>query len=281
MVKLKDLKAFIDGKFNVIQVSGGKDSTATLIWAINKGLKFQAVFCDTGWEADETYEYLDYLEGTLQIQIIRLKPKLDFVSLAKKRKRFPSPKARFCTTELKVKPFVDWLLEQSGQFKIYQGIRAEESNARAAMNAFDDYFKLNKGDYATSKVKAWLKEGNTATVARPIFELTHKQVFDLHKDNSIKVNPLYLQGFTRVGCMPCIMCRHKELALIAQNRPKDMQKIRDAEAIVGRTFFPPKYIASKKIASVDEVADYITKPDQLTMFEFKPGECRSPYNICE
>jgi 3'-phosphoadenosine 5'-phosphosulfate sulfotransferase (PAPS reductase)/FAD synthetase len=102
---------------NIIQVSGGKDSTATLLWAIEKGLTFQAVFCDTGWEAEETYQYLNDLETALNIEIIRLKPKLDFVQLAKKKKRFPSTKARFCTVELKIVPFIDWLLLQKGEFK--------------------------------------------------------------------------------------------------------------------------------------------------------------------
>jgi 3'-phosphoadenosine 5'-phosphosulfate sulfotransferase (PAPS reductase)/FAD synthetase len=266
---------------NIIQVSGGKDSTATLLWAIEKGLTFEAVFCDTGWEAEETYEYLNNLEKALNIEIIRLYPKLGFVDLAKKKKRFPSTKARFCTTELKVVPFVDWLLAQSGEFKIYQGIRAEESNARAAMSIADDYFKLNKGDYAIRRIKQWLKDGNTATVYRPIFELNHLQVFELHSKHNIEPNPLYKQGFSRVGCMPCIMCRHSELKLIATDRPQDLQKIIDAEKEVGRTFFPPDYISTKHIATVQEVAEKLTNPNQTELFKIPKGQCKSIYNICE
>ena len=266
---------------NIIQVSGGKDSTATLLWAIEKGLTFEAVFCDTGWEAKETYEYLDYLETTLNIQIIRLQPKLGFVELAKKKKRFPSTKARFCTTELKVIPFINWLLEQSGEFKIYQGIRAEESNARAAMSITDDYFKLRKGDYGIRKIRNWLKAGNVAIVHRPIFNVTHEQVFELHSKHQIEPNPLYKQGFSRVGCMPCIMCRHSELKLIATDRPQDMQKIIDAEAEVGRTFFPPDYINTKHIATAQEVADKLTQPNQTELFTIPKGQCKSIYNICE
>lgn len=42
--------------------SGGKDSQAALLWAIDKfGLKSDSLFCDVKWEADETYEHIDYI----------------------------------------------------------------------------------------------------------------------------------------------------------------------------------------------------------------------------
>jgi 3'-phosphoadenosine 5'-phosphosulfate sulfotransferase (PAPS reductase)/FAD synthetase len=270
---------------NIVQVSGGKDSTAVLLYAISKSISFTAVFCDTGWEDPQTYAYLDYLESALKIQILRLYPKLGFVDLAVKKKRFPSTKARFCTTELKVVPFVNWLLDNlTGDIWIYQGIRADESNARAAMSSTDDYFKMRKGDYAIRRIRGWLKDGNSAIVHRPIFAMTAEQVFDLHKQHGIDPNPLYKQGFTRVGCMPCIMCRHSEIKNIADNRPDILDKLKDAEAKVGRTFFGPDYIAGKHIATVDDVVAYLelkAPKNQTALFEYPAGSCKSIYNICE
>lgn len=48
---------------NIVSISGGKDSTATLLLAIALETEnLQAVFADTGNEHEQTNEYLDYLE---------------------------------------------------------------------------------------------------------------------------------------------------------------------------------------------------------------------------
>ncbi|APW38466.1 phosphoadenosine phosphosulfate reductase [Rhodoferax koreense] len=72
---------------HVISVSGGKDSLATLLIAIARcGLaNVVAIFCDTGNEHDDTYAYLDYLEGVLGIKIVRLKADFTEQVLAKRQ----------------------------------------------------------------------------------------------------------------------------------------------------------------------------------------------------
>lgn len=60
---------------HVVSVSGGKDSLATLLIAIENCRLGTVVpiFCDTGNEHQAVYEYLSYLEQALDIAIIRLK----------------------------------------------------------------------------------------------------------------------------------------------------------------------------------------------------------------
>ena len=53
----------------IVSMSGGKDSTATALRVIESGLSARYVFADTGWEAPETYDYLDYLRAQLGIEI--------------------------------------------------------------------------------------------------------------------------------------------------------------------------------------------------------------------
>ena len=97
--------------------SGGKDSQASLIWAIKEyGLKnIEAVFCDTGWESPITYEHIKKTTDQLGVKLITLKSKKvdGMINLAEKKKRFPSTNARFCTSELKSIPFIDYILDQN------------------------------------------------------------------------------------------------------------------------------------------------------------------------
>ncbi|MEQ4313146.1 phosphoadenosine phosphosulfate reductase family protein [Pseudomonas syringae] len=58
---------------NIVSVSGGKDSTATLLLAIALETEnLQAVFADTGNEHEQTYQYLDYLELATGVRITRV-----------------------------------------------------------------------------------------------------------------------------------------------------------------------------------------------------------------
>ena len=60
---------------HVISVSGGKDSTATLLLALERVPRdrIYPIFCDTGNEHAAVYAYLDYLERALGVSIVRLR----------------------------------------------------------------------------------------------------------------------------------------------------------------------------------------------------------------
>lgn len=283
----------------IVQFSGGKDSLAALIHSVRRyGKSVVAVFSDTAWEHPSTYDHINQVVEKLGIQLVVLNPSLTFVELAKKKKRFPSTKARFCTDKLKIEPFIDWVLDEvKDNFLVIQGIRADESPARAKMDSQCHYFKFyttpygydqnNRAKFYTYRKKEVLEYCNqyAADVDRPIFEWTAEQVFDYIASEGFSPNPLYLQGFKRVGCFPCIMCTHQELKNIIEDHPETMKKLRDAENEVGRTFFPPNYIpkhASKNgtIVTLDDAVKYIAGKNQTGNLFEKPA-CTSFYSLCE
>lgn len=203
---------------NHFGLSGGKDSTALAIWAVHESgyprdsLDFS--FCDTGNECQATYDYIDYLEQTLQISITRIKPQRDFWELAQWKKRFPSAKARFCTYFLKIEPtmhYVNALFAQGHTLTMHSGVRAAESDDRA---------KLSERDFDGTFL---------AEVYRPLLRKLIAEIWEMHERYGVKPNPLYALGMTRVGCFPCVMNRKAEIARIADHFPEAIDNIRQKE----------------------------------------------------
>lgn len=124
---------------HIVSLSGGKDSTALAVYLRTNypAIPAEYVFCDTGAELDETYEYLERLEALLGVEVTRLSA-LDLLGLAKKPNRtafdvwlyevyggfLPNPRARWCTRVLKIQPFEAYV--GSDRAFSYIGIRADE-----------------------------------------------------------------------------------------------------------------------------------------------------------
>lgn len=167
----------------VVQWSGGKDSQASLILAVEKyGAKnVTAVFCDTGWENPLTYIHVIDIAKLMGVELVTVRSKKykNFVDLAKKKKRFPSTKARFCTEELKIKPMIDWVLEQKDNLTLYQGIRADESESRSLMSAQCTFFKYYFVPYTDNNRK--IEAVKKAIIKRGEKGATGKQKAKLEK----------------------------------------------------------------------------------------------------
>ena len=119
---------------HVLGLSGGRDSAALAVYMRqNKPqLNIEYFFTDTGKELPEVYEYLGRLEGFLGKQIIRLNPDRDFDFWLKQYNNFlPSPQTRWCTRQLKIRPFEHWIkddLERGVKINSYVAIRADEAS---------------------------------------------------------------------------------------------------------------------------------------------------------
>jgi hypothetical protein len=113
------------------------------------------------------------------------------------------------------------------------------------------------------------------------------QVFDFLKRHGEEVNPLYRAGFSRVGCAPCINSGKDDVRLWAARFPEMIDKVRQWEENVGRTFFAP-CVPGKEINWVDQVVDWSRtarggRQTLLPMVEVEAdsGSCSSRYGLCE
>lgn len=210
-----------------VGISGGKDSGAVLLWMVHEsGIprhQINASFCDTGWEHDATYEQIRMLSEKVH-PIETLKPQLGFFDLAKKKQRFPSSQARFCTQELKIRPSQDhirYLQEAYSCVVAVSGVRANESLER-------------------SKNLEWDFNGHLLVISwRPILSWKIEDVLAIHDKYGVPMNPLYSEGAERVGCYPCIHIKKNELRRVATNSPERIAFIGEKEREIGSSFFPP------------------------------------------
>jgi len=206
-----------------VAISGGKDSTATLLLAIEKYGEDNVIgiFTDTGFESSFTYKYLNYLQKLLNIKILKIKSSKwkNLLDLIRAKKRFPSAVCRFCTAHLKQIPMAEFLIDKKEIKELWFGIRREESKNRKEKYGFkniwnySDWLKNNCRD-----IKKEIREKLIHLYCRfPLLDWTEKEVFDYLKKKKVEPNPLYQKGFKRVGCFPCVLARLREFELCWQD----------------------------------------------------------------
>lgn len=117
---------------HVLGLSGGRDSAALAVFMRQQHpeIELEYFFTDTGKELPEVYEFLVRLEGFIGKPIARLNPDRTFDFWLTQYKSFlPSAKTRWCTRQLKIRPFEQWLrpdLEAGVKIVSYVAIRGDE-----------------------------------------------------------------------------------------------------------------------------------------------------------
>jgi 3'-phosphoadenosine 5'-phosphosulfate sulfotransferase (PAPS reductase)/FAD synthetase len=286
---------------HVVGFSGGADSQACALWVRQRYPAEDIILLNTlagGNEHPMTEEFIRwYSEHIFPVTVITplirdllgrgTRPgqsrdrrqefadddTLTFDRLAYIKGRFPSRKAQFCTEHLKLVPQLRWCREmlhpQGLDYERYTGVRCDESAPRANTpeREWDPYFDC----YLNHPIRLWTK----------------REVFAFLKDHGEQWNGLYEMGFGRVGCAPCINSGKEDINNWATRFPAMIDKVRQWEQSVGRTFFAP-CVPGKAINWVDEVVDwartdYGGRQVLLPMLEVEValGSCSSKYGLCE
>lgn len=258
-------------RINIVNVSGGVDSTACYLLALEErertGEDFRAVFADTGNEHEITVDYISELAAkTGGPEVVTVKN--DFTQrIAARRIRLEmmleTGDFKDGWNEQNVRrvlehlhptgvPFLD-LCMWKGRFPASMArfctgeLKLEAIKRGATEPAICEAIAAGgqPGDVvswvgirrdesaARANAEEWSTENNGSRVYRPLVEWSKIQCFDILRRHGVDPNPLYRMGCGRVGCMPCIMARKAEIREIAKRFPHHIDKLREWERIVG------------------------------------------------
>ena len=208
----------------VITYSGGKDSDVMLHLAENSGIPFEVLHSLTTADAPETvhhvYDTFRRLEEkgvkcTIDKHVQPDGSRVTMWNLIPRKLMPPTKVARYCCAELK---------EGGGKGRfIATGVRWAESTARRKnrgglevlhSNRQKSLILSNDNDEDRRLFETCQLKGERA--ANPIIDWEDADVLDYAAAENIPMNPLYCEGFKRVGCVGCPMAGKPRTAEFAR-----------------------------------------------------------------
>jgi len=191
---------------HLLGLSGGKDSSALAIYLRDKVPEMEYFFADTGAELPETLAYIDMLEDYLGKPIVRLNAKKTFKHYFDLNGNFlPTAKSRWCTVELKIKPFEEYV--GNDEAITYVGIRADE---------------MYRQGYISTKPNI--------SARYPFIEdgLVREDIVRIIEESGIGL-PKYYEWRSRSGCYFCFFQRKEEWIGLHERHPDLFEQAKSYE----------------------------------------------------
>lgn len=251
-----------DKEKHVLGLSGGRDSAALAVYMRDNHpeLSIDYFFTDTGKELPEVYEYLSRLEGYLGKQILRINPDRDFDFWLMQNKNFlPSPKARWCTIQMKLRPFEQWikpLLEDGYKIYSYVAIRSDEQYREGYQSRHDNLI-----------VRLPLKDVG----------IDKSGVISILEHSGLGM-PKYYEWRSRSGCTFCFFQRKIEWVNLMEKHPEAFKEAKAYEKTAvehGSPFTWSEHESLEELARPERVAQ-IRKDYQKRLERLKKQRLKNP-----
>lgn len=227
----------------LVNISGGKDSSALMLWALANFPKEKLTFIhaeiDIDWK--ETLPLVHEQCAHLGVEAIVVRathadgspkgflskltsPRKDRETGENKQQMFPDMGNRWCTSELKMAPISKWMNNNcEGKILNLMGERAEESSKRAALEEVRHDAKNSKASR-----EVWN--------CSPIHKLSESQVWEMIHKAKVPVHPCYSWGVKRASCAICIFSSNEDIKLAQKHAPEIVAAYVAAEAKIDHTF---------------------------------------------
>ena len=229
---------------HVLGLSGGRDSAALAVYMRqhHPQLDIEYFFTDTGKELPEVYEFLGRLEGFLGKTILPLNPDRDFdFWLGQYNNFLPSPQSRWCTRQLKLRPFEHWIrpfMEAGYTVFSYVAIRSDE-NYREGYSSKHDRLNI-------------VLPFKDAGIDKP-------GVIDILEASGLGL-PRYYDWRSRSGCTFCFFQQKIEWVRLNERHPEAFEEAKSYEKDAVANGSPFTWTQGESL-------EELTQPDRIKQIE--------------
>ncbi len=219
-------------KYYIANFSGGKDSTAMVLHAIEIGERFdEVIYFDTGWDFPDMYRHIEKVKCVIEevgIKFTTLKPEksFDYYMFEHEPKRknpelngmkgfsWAGPLARWCT-RIKTETIRTYLSKFKNNYNLIQAIGI----------ASDEKYRLERSN------------NKRPGLIFPLVEWGWTEAYALKYcyNKGYDWNGLY-NDFKRVSCWCCPLQSLKELRVLYKKYPELWKKLKDMDNRTWRTF---------------------------------------------
>lgn len=252
----------------VVRYSGGKDSDVILQLAKESlapaGIEFRVTHNLTTADPPDNVYYIRRVFAALReegIEAVINYPKRSLWKIMRETLVIPSRVIRTCCAELKERKMPDAPYIVTGVRWAESAGRRNKSGIAMVYTASDRTERPAKGgllttDDASSRRLFEQCRMKGVRVLNPIIDWSDSDVWSYLRDRGIEGNPLYKEGWTRIGCVGCPLAGKRARELAFARYPKLYKAWADTIAYViarRKEMGNPMVLAGKEVESVDDV----------------------------
>ena len=261
----KEAERLFDMPF-VVRYSGGKDSDVILQLAKESGVPFRVTHNLTTADPPDNVYYIRRVFAALREEGIDCRinvPRRSLWRIMRETLVIPSRIMRVCCSELKERRMPDAPY-------IATGVRWAESAGRRAKSGIAMVYTARERGVEEKAAAAGLLTTDDASsrrlfeqcqlrgvrVLNPIIDWSDADVWSYLHSRGIEGNPLYKEGWTRIGCVGCPLASPRARELAFARYPKLYKAWRDAIAYVierRKEMGNPMFLEGKAVESVEDV----------------------------
>ena len=250
----------------VVRYSGGKDSDVILQLAKESGVPFRVTHNLTTADPPDNVYYIRRVFAALREDGIDCRinvPRRSLWRIMRETLVIPSRIMRVCCSELKERRMPDAPY-------IVTGVRWAESAGRRAKSGIAMVYTARERGVEEKAAAGGLLTTDDASsrrlfeqcqlrgvrVLNPIIDWSDEDVWSYLHSRGIEGNPLYKEGWTRIGCVGCPLASPRARELAFARYPKLYKAWRDAIAYVierRKEMGNPMFLEGKAVESVEDV----------------------------
>lgn len=252
----------------VVRYSGGKDSDVILQLAKESlaplGIVFRVTHNLTTADPPDNVYYIRRVFAALReegIEAVINYPKRSLWRIMRETLVIPSRVMRVCCGELKERKMPDAPYIVTGVRWAESAGRRNKSGIAMVYTASDRTARPAKGgllttDDASSRRLFEQCQMKGVRVLNPIIDWSDSDVWSYLRDRGIEGNPLYKEGWTRIGCVGCPLAGRRAREIAFARYPRLYKAWRDAIAYViarRKEMGNPMVLMGKEVECVDDV----------------------------